>query len=408
MAEKNETVELQDIEAHLEKVISTAIMVPMGNPNKPDCRWGLPCIFWGLSGIGKSARIEAGCSAVGLQCEVVYPGTRQPEDFAGVVVPTADGIKIECLLPAVRRLVKAGKGLLFIDEASCAPPAVQGAALSLLYERTVGDTRLPGRIRILLAANPPEYAAGGWGLEAPFANRIGHFKVGVPTVQKWTQWLMSEEDEILSTSVEDGEAKVQKNWSSNWPKIKGALAGFMQNRTTLFHQQPDPNHPQSGLAWPSPRTWVMAGRAVSTVRCLSMPTELEQIFVEGLVGEGPAVEWAEWAAKADLPDPKDVLQHGWKIEKTRLDKCVAVATSIVAYVTSIQDKDEKIDAAVLAWNRFGDFMDASLGDIIGQPAQIMIARKLGRKGSPDKLKKAAEPVIYRFGTTGMAKYVTET
>ena len=60
-----------------------------------------------------------------------------------------------------RRLAAAGSGLLFLDELTTAPPAVQAAMLRVVLERAVGDLALPREIRIVAAANPPGIAADG-------------------------------------------------------------------------------------------------------------------------------------------------------------------------------------------------------------------------------------------------------
>ncbi len=57
------------------------------------------------------------------------------------------------------RLVRAGRGLLFLDELSTAPPAVQAALLRLVLERRVGALTLPPGVRIVAAANPRASAA---------------------------------------------------------------------------------------------------------------------------------------------------------------------------------------------------------------------------------------------------------
>ena len=74
------------------------------------------------------------------------------------------------------RLVRAGRGLLFLDELSTAPPAVQAALLRLVLERRVGALRLPPGVRIVAAANPRSSAADGWELSAPLANRFVHLQ----------------------------------------------------------------------------------------------------------------------------------------------------------------------------------------------------------------------------------------
>ena len=64
--------------------------------------------------------------------------------------------------------------LLFLDELSTAPPAVQAALLRVVLERIVGDLTLPTDVAVVAAANPPEQAADGWDLSAPLANRLCH------------------------------------------------------------------------------------------------------------------------------------------------------------------------------------------------------------------------------------------
>src|SRR5262249_29844746 len=63
-----------------------------------------------------------------------------------------------------RRLTETGYGLLFLDELTTAPPAVQAAMLRVVLERAVGDVELPAAVRVVAAANPAGQAADGWEL----------------------------------------------------------------------------------------------------------------------------------------------------------------------------------------------------------------------------------------------------
>jgi len=396
---------LPDVEPYFEDIVYCSLLVPVrGNPNSPDCMWGLPCIFWGLSGIAKTGRIELGAAKAGLHCEVVYPATKQPEDFSGVLVPGPKGITIECMMPAIRKLMEVGSGVLVIDEASCAPPAVQGAAMSTVYERKVGDMKMSNNIRILLAANPPEHAAGGWALEAAFANRMAHFNIGVMPVDKWGEYLMSEDDDVAVTPITDGEELVKKNWNRHWAAVKGSLYAFMRSNNSVFHSQPTPGSPAAGLPWPSPRTWYMAGRAIATVRCLGLPKQLETILVQGLVGEGASTEWAAWEADADLPDPLDVLEKGWKVDSKRLDRSIAVCGSFTALVVGTTDKSERVRLAALAWERLFDMTEAGLTDIAGRAVRVLINKKLGRKDHAS-LEAVAAKVVLKVGLSDASKYL---
>ena len=103
----------------------------------------------------------------------------EPSDFSGLPVvgddPAEQGVPMAPPDWAVR-LVRAGRGLLFLDELSTAPPAVQAALLRLVLERRVGALRLPPGVRIVAAANPRSSAADGWELSPPLANRFVHLQ----------------------------------------------------------------------------------------------------------------------------------------------------------------------------------------------------------------------------------------
>src|SRR4051812_3248644 len=92
----------------------------------------LPVLLWGEPGIGKTAALDQLAAALDLPLTTVIASVHEPPDFAGLPIPGDD--------PAVRgvamappdwavRLVQAGRGLLFLDELSTAPPAVQAALL---------------------------------------------------------------------------------------------------------------------------------------------------------------------------------------------------------------------------------------------------------------------------------------
>ena len=133
----------------------------------------VPVLLWGAPGTGKTSAIRAMAGAMDLPCETVIASIREPSDFAGL--PIVVGGEVRFAPPAwARRLAEAGRGLLFLDELSTAPPAVQAALLRVVLERAVGDLTLPDEVAVVAAANPPEQAADGWDLSAPLANRLCH------------------------------------------------------------------------------------------------------------------------------------------------------------------------------------------------------------------------------------------
>ena len=133
----------------------------------------VPVLLWGAPGTGKTSAIRAMSNAMGLPCETVIASIREPSDFAGLPIVTGNAVRFAPPLWATR-LAEAGTGVLFLDELSTAPPAVQAALLRVVLERTVGDLTLPEDVAVVAAANPPEQAADGWDLSAPLANRLCH------------------------------------------------------------------------------------------------------------------------------------------------------------------------------------------------------------------------------------------
>src|ERR1039457_7360665 len=102
----------------------------------------VPGLRGGAPGTGKTSVIRAMASGLGWPCETVIASIREPSDFAGLPVVVGEGVRFAPPTWA-RRLAEAGRGLLFLDELSTAPPAVQAALLRVVLERVVGDLTLP-------------------------------------------------------------------------------------------------------------------------------------------------------------------------------------------------------------------------------------------------------------------------
>ena len=110
----------------------------------------VPVLLTGLPGQGKTATINAIADQYGLLLRTLVASQREPADLNGLpyVDPASGAVQ---MLPQqwARDLVAASDGggdtssILFFDEISTAPPALQAACLRILGERVVGDLALP-------------------------------------------------------------------------------------------------------------------------------------------------------------------------------------------------------------------------------------------------------------------------
>ncbi len=272
-------------------------------------------------------------AAAGWPCETVIASIREPSDFAGLPIVVGaeanqgSGARVDFAPPRwAVRLVEAGQGVVFFDELSTAPPAVQAALLRVVLERTVGDLALPDTVSVVAAANPPEQAADGWDLSAPLANRFCHL-----------EWPL--DARTLAAGFSGGwptpaPPGLPEAWERQVPVARSWVAGFMTVRPTLA-LDPPADAAASGRAWPSPRSWDMAARLLAAARAIDAGETVVSLVVRGCVGGGAGTEFLTWLVEADLPDPEAVLADPTSFElPTRGDRAYAALSSVAAAVAA--------------------------------------------------------------------------
>jgi hypothetical protein len=290
----------------------------------------VPVLLWGAPGTGKTSVVQAMAAAAGWPCETVIASIREPSDFAGLPIVTggnAAPAQVDFAPPRwARRLAAAGHGLLFFDEISTAPPAVQAALLRVVLERTVGDLVLPEEVAVVAAANPPEQAADGWDLSAPLANRFCHLD--------WPVNPRLLADGFTSGWVTPSPPERAAGWERHVAIARSWIAGFITVRPALALEVPGDNA-GAGRAWPSPRTWDMAARLLAAADMHAVSETARSLLVRGAVGQGPGVEFLTWLVEADLPDPEAVLADPDSFElPERGDRAYAALSSIAAAVAT--------------------------------------------------------------------------
>jgi hypothetical protein len=343
----------------------------------------VPVLLWGAPGTGKTSTIRAMAQQMGWPCETVIASIREPSDFAGLPVVVGDGVRFAP--PGwAQRLAAAGHGLLFLDELSTAPPAVQAALLRVVLERVVGDLELPEDVAVVAAANPPEQAADGWDLSAPLANRLCHLT-----------W------EIDPRAVAEGLAggwaapavpTLPERWQAGLGLARGLVSAFLHVRPALACAPPA-DAASAGRGWPSPRTWDMAARLLGAANAArageeggtgGVSSEARSALVAGCVGDGAGVEFLAWLAEMDLPDPEAALADPASfVLPKRGDRAYAAVTAVAAVVAA----DPTPQRWVAGWQVLGRAAAAA-------PDVAAVAARTLARCRPDGTRPPAEAKLF--------------
>ncbi len=326
----------------------------------------VPVILWGPPGVGKTAIV--GHIASRMRAELLCPHVRAPEDLA---LPVLEGGSVSIRpIAEFRRAVELGEqgrpAIIFVDELSTLPPAVQAAILRFLDSGRVGEYQIPHSVWRVAAGNPPEQAAGGWDLAAPTANRLLHLEFRLDPM-KWaaefpTYW---------------GAAPVIPDIPSDiWARARALVSAFIRARPALLLQVPR-EESQRGRAWPSPRSWDMASRVLAAAELEGLPSDGVLELVSGAVGEGAALEFLNWLRALDLPDPEEILSGPERFQlPERGDKAFAVLAAVVAAAVSNLTPERW----VAAWRVLARAADQGAPDVAAAAARGLAAAR--RPGFP--------------------------
>ena len=289
-----------------------ALLIAMQTPS-PKGTLGIPVLLWGKPGVGKSSFLE-GLHAEKFPVITLIASIHDPTDFSGL--PVQHEGRVRYAIPEwVEQFGEDGNGLLFLDELTTAPPAVQAALLRVVLERKVGFHSLPNNVRIVAAANPPDMMSGGWELSPPLRNRFVHLQWDLPA-------------NIYIEALESGFAKVKLPQID--PTKHAALVGhwkllvaaFLKRSPSLLYTSPE-NDP---YAFATPRTWDFTASLLASCDLLGIAPKKGQKattacleLVKGALGEGVTIPFLEFLNSLKLPDPVKVLDGEDKLNMQKLN-----------------------------------------------------------------------------------------
>jgi hypothetical protein len=323
-----------------------------------------PVLSWGQPGTAKTSVAELIAAILERYLETVIASIRDPSDFGGLPLLSKDEKGMYFLAPPnwARNLAKHKNPILFLDEISTAPPAVQAALLRVVLDKVVGDLALPAGTSIIAAANPPDEAAGGWELAAPLANRFCHID--------WTLEVSAWADGLAMGKWDPPVVPIlPKGWrDAHVPTARAMVASFVKKNPALMLALPKEESEQ-GRAWPSPRSWTMAAELLAAVHATKGSNAVRNVLVNGCIGEGAGKEFTTWLGQMDLPDPEALLANpmGIDLPTDRGDKAFVVCTAVAAAAT----KNSNVDRWNASWKVLKRFADAGLRDTAAVAAKTL-------------------------------------
>jgi MoxR-like ATPase len=259
-----------------------------------------PVMLWGPPGVGKSQMVAQVAQKHKVPIIDIRLSQMEPSDLRGIPFRSDDRVEwaVPSMLPDAKR--HGERGFLFLDEITSAPPTVSAAAYQLILDRRLGNYLVPAGWVIIAAGNRQGDRGVTYAMPAPLANRFSHFDVDTH-LDDWVAW-----------AYENG--------------IDDRVIAFVRFRPELLF---DFDPAQNPVAFPSPRSWEYAHRAVQKFE------HQPQLLLESLqacVGQAAGIELHAFMQNLDqMPDLEAIL-NGEKVAVPKeVDLQYAVASALVGH-----------------------------------------------------------------------------
>lgn len=345
----------------------------------PKC---LPALVWGDFGIGKTSRISALAEKLSMECEIIRPAERGEGALGVVPVPSEDRSVLHYPLPDwAHRLKQSEKpSLVFLDEVSSCPPALQPSIMGLALDGIIAGQKLPERVHRIAAGNPVDQAAGGWDLAPALANRFIHLTWGAPSGAEWTSWLTGMGSDVDVVTID------QDAWDREWSNARALGAAFIRAHPSVLQEDVSKVLGRTPPAYATPRTWECALRLLASCRSAGV-MDLYPSLAQGVLGPSVALErgdgaWLVWLKDNDLPDPEELLKnpeafvHDAKRPDRTFATLLAVAEAGLAHMNGKKLTDKQRGER---WERAWCVMDRGLGMKLGKDVVLLPSRILAAK-----------------------------
>jgi len=299
-----------------------------------------PVMIWGPPGVGKSQIVADIANKHLVPLVDIRLSQIEPSDLRGI--PFRVNQTVEWAIPdMLPNTYKHGRyGILFLDEINAAPPSVSSAAYQLILDRRIGNYSLPDGWVIFAAGNRQGDRGITYSMPSPLANRFSHYTLDVD-LNDWTQWAFLN-------------------------GIDERIIAFLRFRPELlFDFNPDENP----IAFPSPRTWEFAHRALKK---FDNHPSLLLGALQACVGEVSGIEASAFIENFNkIPDIELILAgHDVEVPET-IDLQYAVAAALIARAAKDKNNQQALGNILNYAKKFpqkemGIMLVSDLQRVVGQ------------------------------------------
>jgi len=301
---------------------------------------GIPCIFTGPPGTGKTSTIRAYAKAIQRPLELISPGERG-EAVLGAIPAVREG-RVYYPVPDWTDHVGTN-GIICLDEARTAPLVIRPALLGLLLDRRCGGWQAERGVSVVAFSNSTDDSPNGAPLEAAVTNRLVNL-----------QW----DSGSLETALTN-----MRSFLPGWDGVGYDLASptaFDFDRAhrmvgNFLRKHPDcrQEKPRLDAPWASDRSWTLVACCLAAAKAFNLNDTDRQSLIDGCVGVQAGSKF-QVAQTSELPDIQEILSgtSNWKADPSRPDEAKAVADAAAA------SGDKR------AWRLIRDIMGAGNPDVI--------------------------------------------
>ena len=268
-----------------------------------------PVMLWGAPGVGKSQMVAQIAERHNVPLVDIRLSQMEPSDLRGIPFRVDEFVEwaVPSMLPNLKR--HGDRGILFLDEITSAPPSVSAAAYQLILDRKLGEYEVPEGWAIIAAGNRQGDRGVTYSMPAPLANRFSHYEVEI-NLDDWVAWAYAN-------------------------GIDERIIAFLRFRQDLLFEFDAAQNP---VAFPSPRSWEFAHRALQK---FDESSNLLLGALQACVGKAAGIEVKAFVDSLDQMPDLDAIVKGEEVAAPKeIDLQYAVATALVGRAIRAKETDD--------------------------------------------------------------------